>query len=307
MCVSVVYAYAAQITIIAPDLTSALRKPVTVLVFLDTEDVAVSGIGGSFSFPSELFEIESITTESSIVPLWVVQPSLSDEKNFDARTHIIFEGIFPGGYSGVRSPYYKGTKPGMLFLITLIPKNKGTGLLSVDDIILNSFDSNASPIKTESVFKTISVPDLVGPPYRVSQLMREVKSSRLTTIITRDQLINNDAWYLIVNEKENRSSVESIYVVETDTWSAHLVQETSWQKIKSPHVLTYQNRTKYVHVKVVYSDKTYALQTLPPVENYTNISSPSRILIGIGLAIFASLSVLYLYVKHFIRALPKNN
>jgi len=304
--ISVMYVSAAQITIVAPEVTSALRKPVTIQVFLDTEDVTVSGIGGNLSFPTELFDIESMTTESSIVPLWVVQPSLSDEKNFDARTHVVFEGIFPGGYNGVRSPYYKGTKPGILFMITLIPKNKGTGLLSVDDIVLNAFDSKASPIQTNSAFKAISVPDLVGPPYTVSQSLREVKSSTLTTIITRDQLINNNAWYLIVNERENRSSVESVSVAETDDWSPHLVQESLWRNVRSPHVLIYQNRTKYVHVKVRYSNKTYALQTLPPVENYTNIASPSRILLGIGLAIFAVLAVLYMYVKQFIRALPKN-
>ena len=59
-----------------------------------------------------------------------------------------------------------------------------------------------------------------------------------------------------------------------------------------PYVLLFQDRTKYIHVKVVYSDHTYTLRTLPPVENSQSIPSMSRILLGIALLLLC----VYFYV-----------
>lgn len=294
--------YAAKITIDAPKSALGNRQPITVQLFLDANDDVVSGISGSFSFPADLFTIDSLSNQSSIVSLWVTQPAPSQEKYIDGRTHITFEGIFPGGYRGVRSPYYQGYKPGLLFSVTLIPKNKGQGTFVVDDLILNAYNQDATPLPIVSVIQDIRVPELTGPVVSSSNVLREITSKTLTAFITRDQLVNRNAWYLVVNDQEEKSPISQVYVVENDSYSASLVNDRRWRAVTTPYVLFYQDRTKYIHVKVLYANNTYALLTLPPVENSKSISGLSRILVSVIIV----LSLLYFYGKKlFIASFEK--
>lgn len=290
---STTFSYAAKIVIEAPLTTLTNRQPVVVQVLLDAESDKISGISGNFSFPSNLFDIESIGIQSSVVSLWVQQPTISLEKYLDGRTHITFEGIFPGGYDGVRGAYYEGTKPGSLYTVTLIPKNKGTGTIVVDDIIINSFTPDAKQLVSTAQIHEITVPQLTPSPIVIKKEPRHVVSPTLNAFITRDELINRNAWYVVVNERESLSSIDSIFISESEKYNAEQVEDKEWRQVKMPHVLLYQDRTKYVHVKVVYSDQMYTLRTLPPVENSQSISSLSRILVSV----LALLFVVYFYGK----------
>lgn len=296
---------AALITIESPAKTSPNRTPVLVRVMLDPEKNTVSGISGNFSFPTDMFTVKDISAESSAVSLWIKQPKVSDEKYVDGRTHIIFEGIFPGGFDGVRSPYYKGVRPGVIFSLVLIPKYKGVGELIVDDILLHKYDSEATKIPTTNVSAFIENPTFSAVLANSQTTLREIESPTLTAFIGQDALIDNNAWYLMVNEREQKSSIDRIYVAENDQYHAYLVDEYDWRVVKVPYVLTYQNRTKYVHVKIVYSDNSYTFRTIAPVENSKSIPFASRILLGVALA----LSVLYVYANYFfnLRKKQKNN
>jgi hypothetical protein len=287
--------HAARITIDSPPFTSPHKTPITVHFMLDPEKDTLSGMSGNFSFPTELFTLGDISTDSSVVSLWVKQPAVSDEKYLDGRTHITFEGIFPGGYDGVRSAYYQGVRPGVMFSVTLLPKNKGIGFLTVDDILLNAYNSEATPLKAVSVVQSIENPASSEIYVMTQKSPQEVDSSTLLAFISHDSLINTDAWYLMVHEREQKSSVESISVAETDEYYAPRVDEYVWHVEKVPYILYDQKRTKYVHVKVVYSNHTYTLRTLSPVENSQSIPSVSRILLSVALALL----VLYVYVKYF--------
>ncbi len=293
--------YGAVITIASPSNALTNRQPVIVQVFLDSENETISGISGDFSYDTELFTLDTISTENSILSLWVKQPTLSHDIYLDGRTHIIFEGIFPGGYSGVRSPYYQGVRQGKIFSVTLIPKSSGAGNFMVDNIELNAYNSEATPIKTESAIRQITVPFLSGAITSAAHVPVEIKSSSPPSFITRDPLVNNNAWYLVTNDEQGKSAINTIYVAETDDWNAHLVGERQWKKATNQYILAYQQRTKYVHIKIIYSDSTYTLTTLPPVENSTTIPLASRILGGVA----ALLLVFYLYAKYFYIPLSK--
>jgi hypothetical protein len=294
-------AYGASISIASPENALANRQPITIEVFLNLEDETVSGISGSFSYDADLFSIDTISSENSVVSLWVKQPSLSHDIYLDGRTHVTFEGIFPGGYGGIRSPYYQGVMPGKLFTATLIPKNSGTGNFMVDTIELNTYNSEATPIKVDSSIRQITVPRLTGGALNSTRIPTEVKSNTVSSFVTRDPLVNNNAWYLVTNDEQSKSAIDTIYVAETDDWNAHLVDERLWKKATNQYILSYQKRTKYIHIKMVYSDSTYILTTLPPVENSTSIPLTSRILGCIAVLLF----VVYLYAKYFFIPLSK--
>ncbi len=287
---------AAKILINAPSKALSNRQPIVVRVLLDTEQDTLSGISGNFSFPADLFSVESIMTQGSVVSPWVIEPSISEEKYLDNKTHIIFEGIFPGGFSGVRSPYYEGGKAGILFSITLIPNNKGTGTLGVDDIVFNSFSSDAKRLPSEAIFTIITVPQLIGNPAVKSNEPQRVENKSLSLRVDRDELINRNAAYLTLTHSDTFSAVKKIFVVESDTYNGDTILEKEWREVSLPYVLLYQDRTKYIHVKVLYANNTYTIKTLAPVENSKSISGLSRILVGV----LALLFVLFFYGHHLL-------
>ncbi len=288
--------YGATITIDALEKNAQNDSPVVVRVLLDGEDAVISGIAGNFSFPSDMYSLGSVSVENSIVPLWIEQPRISVEKYLDGRTHLSFEGIFPGGYEGVRSPYYKGVVPGSLFSVMLIPKSDGRGVYIVDDILLHSYDSEATIIPTKSSFKIFEIPYFRNVHSEKKQKYTQSTNTSVTAFITRDTLINNNAWYLSLYQQDQKSSIQSIYITENNTNIPSAISEYEWRSSIVPYVLLHQDRTKYIHVKVLYSDNSYELKTLPPVENFQNFSTMSRILGGIA----TLLLVLYLYVT-FLR------
>ncbi len=288
--------YAATVSMVAGDEALANSQPYVVSIVLDVQEDTLSGISGNFSFPTDLFTVSSIRTESSIVSLWAVPPASTDERYLDGRTHITFEGIFPGGYDGVRSPYYVGKKPGVLFSVTLIPKNEGRGTFLVDDIALHAFNKDASIIPTDTAIKTVVVPHLLTlATFPTFEEPHFITSASLTTLITRDTLVGNNSWYLIVNDREAKNAIKKIYVTESYDTTAPSVSSLDWREVSTPYILLDQKRSHYVHVQVLYSDSSYTLQTLLPVENSTHIWHVSRILISISIILL----LLYIYANNF--------
>jgi hypothetical protein len=282
---------AAKIVIGAPSHALGNRQPVVLQLFIDQENDSVSGISGNLSFPSGLFTIDSIRTENSAVSLWVTQPKVSEEKYLDGRTHITFEGIFPGGFDGIRSPYYQGTKPGILFSVVLIPAQAGKGTFVVDNILLNAFNADATALPAVTQVQDITVPTLTAGAPAVNTILSPVSSPTLVASIEQSELINHNAWYLAIHEREPVSAIDSVYVAENDSYDVLSVPTDDWREVATPYILMYQDRTKYIHVKVLYSDNTFTTRTIAPVENSPRISSLSRILIGV----LVILTLLYLY------------
>jgi hypothetical protein len=294
---SLVFSNAATFVIESPIKAPPNGSAVAVRVYVVPEGKVLSGISGNFSFPSTMFDIDSISTESSVVLLWVQQPVLSEEKYLDGRTHVTFEGIFPGGYAGVRSPYYFGIKPGIVFTILLRPKQMGIADIVIDDVKMYEFTSDARELSSQSVSVSIENPASVeGSIHQPKVQAKEVISPTLIASIEKDPLISSSAWYLMVHEREQKSPIQRISIVESNEYHASLVSEYDWRSIKVPYILRDQSRTKYVHVKVEYANNTYAFRTIAPVENYQGIPVYSRILISVALVLL----VLYLYVIYFI-------
>jgi hypothetical protein len=293
--------FAAEIVVEAPSNADVTRQPYTVFVYIDPQNETVSGIAGTLSFPSDLFEVDVISTVGGVVPMWMNTPHVPQEKYFDDRTHITFEGIMPGGFSGVRSPYYEGVRRGLIFTVKLIPKNKGTGNLVLDNVEIRAFDESGTLLSNEGSVKKITVPTLVtSMPKNTSSLSR-IYSPTLITSIMRSELVSNNAWYVDVHEDSTVNSIDHIEIAESESYDPERVPLFLWRTQTMPHVLQYQSRSMYVHVKVVYTNKTYSLQTLQPVENSSNIFYLSRILVSI----IISTLLLYRYGKNFLHLITK--
>ena len=114
-------------------------------------------------------------------------------------------------------------------------------------------------------------------------------------------LVNNNAWYLMINELEQKSSIKKIYVSESEDATAPEVTSSLWREIVIPYILLDQHRSHYVHIKILYSDSSYTIQSLPPVENSSNIWHVSRILLGISVVLL----LLYMHAKNLFTTFTK--
>lgn len=297
-CFTTLSLHAAVLTIESQDTAASNGKPLVVRVFVDPENTPLSALSGTLSFPTDIFDVGDITTQSSIVSVWVNHPQVSTEKYFDSRTRISFGGIMPGGFTGVRSPYYEGVRPGVVFTITLIPKSQGLASLLLDDIELHAYDGTGTTIPTVSFAKTVTVPVLTGTQPKTEASLTEVTSQTLSATLARDPLIESNAWYLTVSEDESVRPINHMEVAESSDYSADRIASYAWKEMSNPYVLLHQSRTKYIHVKVVYENNTYALKTIPPVENSAPFSYLSIILLCIALILF----VLYRHGKYHLFA-----
>lgn len=290
--------HAGSVYIESPRADNHFSGPFLLDVMLDNEGEKVSGISGELSFPQDAFDIYTISTSESVVSPWVAYPEVSKEKYIDGRTHISFEGIFAGGFSGVRSAYYKGEKPGKLFSIIMIPKREGVALFLLDNVSVLGFNEHATPVHTSVVPLKVSVPTITTHTLpEVSK--KEVSSNNLEVMLSRSDLIYSNQWYLSVTEKESYSPLHKMYVAESDTYTPHMVISREWRLATNPYVLTFQDRSKYIHVKVEYSNKSYAFYTIAPVENSNTTRTSSIILIGISTLALLLLVIYGTHIKFF--------
>lgn len=288
-------AHAARMTIVAGEVAPPSGEAFPILLMLDTEGATVSGLSGSFSFDESLFSVDSISTDNSVVSPWVVSPQVSSERYFDGRTHIIFEGIFAGGYSGVKSPYYKGEREGKVITVFLRPKKAGETNFVLDSLSLRAFNEDATEIPIQGVVKRIKVGEDTRITKKVDRELVRVSGENITAMIAKSDLIGRGAFHLVVDDKGGRSSVALMYVAESKSYDDRFLNEADWHKANNPYILLSQDRSKYIHVKIIYSDGTYAVKTIAPVDNKPTSSSNSHILLGIGMLIVAF--CLYVYSK----------
>jgi hypothetical protein len=285
----------------SPATASSNREPLSFSVFLDGENNTISGISGDLSFPSELFDVKVIGTHNGVVPLWITSPKVSEEKLFDQRTHIVFEGIIPGGFGGVRSPYVRGTFPGIVFTVTLIPKGEGKGNFILNNVEIHAYDDKGTIISSKGDTKPVSVPHLSGKEFVSSSELTITDNRTVRMTVNNSDLVNDSAPYLFVNDENSSRIIHHIEIAESSEYSPSNVSIYEWHTANNPHLLVYKARTKYIHAKVVYTNNTFTYKTLPPVENSQAFVNLSRILLYIVVVV----SLLYHYGKNFLHIVSK--
>jgi hypothetical protein len=288
---------AARLQVLAPERVPATGEPFAVVVTLDTEGEVVSGVEGSLSFDENLFSIDSISIDSSVVSPWISFPHASLDRYFDNRTHIIFEGIFAGGFGGVKSAYYEGSREGKVFTVVLRPRSYGETTLVLDSLSLRGFNEKATEIPVSIIEKRIRVNAGTKFLKKENKNLQRVRGDSLSIMVAKSDLIDGGALHLVIDDKEPRSSVTEIYVAESSGYDGELIKSSEWHEATNPYILLFQNRSRYIHVKVIYSNDTYVIKTIEPVDNLQTYNRNSHILITIGMLIVAF--CLYAYAKKY--------
>jgi len=110
-------AQAAGLTFSPSSVTVDAGTSVTETVVVSSSDQALNAISGTVSFPTDLLQVVSVSRVSSILSLWVVEPTFS---NTDGT--ISFSGIVP-------NPGYTGGN-GRVFSIQFRAKKAGTATIA---------------------------------------------------------------------------------------------------------------------------------------------------------------------------------
>jgi hypothetical protein len=255
-------------------------------VMIDTGGESINALAGDISLPSELLSVDSISTVGSVTPLWLTQPKVSNQKELDTRTRVAFEAVFPGGFTGVRSPYYDGTRAGKLFSVRLRPESEGEAVLLLENIDIRLNDGQATQVPQDPVVASISIPAVstLPPLQHSSTVEHEISSDAIQTFITKDDGDTGN-WVLMIHDETNSTTVKQYSVVESRTSNPQDIHFYEWKKITFPYKLEYQSRSYFIHIKAEYEDGSYSYTTLEPVQKNNDTSGISRILILIASAL----------------------
>lgn len=288
--------YAATVNLGVSDSPSGTK---IVHVSLDTDGDTVNAVSGTLSFPADMYQIKVLDTANSIVSLWAVSPALNKERNFNLRSQVVFEGIMPGGFSGVRSPYYTGERSGKLFDIELIPVSSGEAVLLFDDMQVLAHDGKGTklPVNTNELSLQVKKPQSI---FSERKDMTRVTTGDLHPFTMRTPDVADGKWFLVNEFSSHQKALKELLVAETTEYNPERVRPYDWRSIVGTYVLLYQHRDKFVHVKAVYYDNTYEVATLQPVENLQSNSLGSYILVSIIMLLLGNIVRTY-YVTRTAR------
>ena len=181
---------------------------VTETVFVASADQALNAISGVISFPADLLQVISVSKASSILSLWVADPTFS---NVDGT--ISWSGIVPNpGYLGGR---------GQVFSIQFRGKKSGTATISFSSssqVLAN--DGNGTDILTDTQSGTVIISTTQSQPAPTSApvpssvtTVPSSQSSDLLAHITSSSHPNETLWYKIphaVFDWTNAQGVSSV-------------------------------------------------------------------------------------------------
>lgn len=283
-------------------------------VMLDPEEEQVNAFSGTIIIPDNLVFAESVDTKDSIAPIWMKSPQSSLQENIKKKEFgkISFEGVIPGGFDGIRSPYYEGRRAGKIFTLTLRPKSKGEGYLSLDNVSVLKNDGKATPAYVITRSATIVIPDLktipIKPKGAISQQAsyRDAIEKTLDAYVIRNEDIAGGKWAVVIEDDNSRHTILGYRVAESASAITDDVPFFEWKEATSPFILSYQNRNRFIHVEALYADGTRNIKIISPVENASDELTLWRILIGIAIGIIV---VYVLQKRHVIQSFlifPKN-
>ena len=170
-------ASAATLSLSPVQTTVGVGEVVTETVFVSSADQAMNAISGTVSFPNNLLQVVSVSRASSVLSLWVQEPTFSN-----ADGTISFSGIVPNpGYTGNR---------GQVFSIQFRGKQTGTGTVvfsSSSQVLAN--DGNGTDILSNTSSATVTVSS--GAPSTPAPTPSVIETVTITSPTHPDQA----KWY----------------------------------------------------------------------------------------------------------------
>lgn len=236
---------------------------VSVTIYADSAGESINAIEGALSYSKDLLTLDSISTTNSVIDLWVEQPK-------EDGGRLTWAGLIPGGFTGVRSAFYEGERPGSVFKAVFRVIHPGTATFSFSRAAVALNDGKG----TAATLSTVPISFYVEPPSSALGTQTKSKSKDPLVIpddaitINRSPLVQNNKWYVFLAADGNTISVQKYEVAESHAENPADVSSIFWHTITGPYILTDQSRESYVHVRVTAQDGRVGYKTIAPLTPY---------------------------------------
>ncbi|MBP9710819.1 MAG: hypothetical protein KBD50_00930 [Candidatus Pacebacteria bacterium] len=174
-------AYAAQLSVSATPSTVQVGSTVTVTVHVNSEGVAINNAEGSLTFPRDIFDVVSVSSDISIFSLWIQAPT------YNGNNAISFNG-------GLPSPGYVGAS-GKVFSVVLRAKAAGSAAFALENSAVRANDGLGTNVLTRSTggFATVQAPKTVPVTQPATKSAPSAASSVLS--VKSQTHSEEDRWY----------------------------------------------------------------------------------------------------------------
>lgn len=166
---------AASLSVTASPTTVLAGNTVTVSVLVNSEGIAINNAEGSLTFPRELFDVVSVSSDVSIFSLWIQAPT------YNGNSAISFNG-------GVPSPGYLGSN-GKVFSVVLRAKSSGSASFALVNTAVRANDGLGTNVLSRSTGASVVVQALQNTPVTQPQL-----AGYALTVFSETHPIQ-DRWY----------------------------------------------------------------------------------------------------------------
>ncbi|MFH1162332.1 MAG: hypothetical protein V1696_03640 [Candidatus Jorgensenbacteria bacterium] len=242
-------AEAAQFSATSPFPAVRVDDEFLVTAWLDTEGEDINATEGRLSFPHRSLELKKIYENDSVMNLWVEKPRQ------DADGSVVWSGIIPGGFEGVLSPYYTGTRPGKLFSLLFKAQQPGSATVYFANARALLDDGKGTGASVTSSGVTIGILPSQGGTATHDRSVLELQSDKeppgeFTPEVSRDPSLFGGDWFVVFSTDDKGTGVDHYDIYESRfNWKNIGAQK--WTLGESPYHLRDQSRQSYIYVKAV--------------------------------------------------------
>ncbi len=175
-------ALAASLNITSNSTSLSPGDVATLYVVLNSEGVAINNAEATIKFPTDLFDIVSVSKAGSVFSLWVEEPSFSNSSGV-----VTFNG-------GVPTPGFNGSQ-GPVLSIAIRAKSSGQGDFVFSSAAVRANDGLGSDVLNNKQGKSITVVKKDQPAPAVSPAPVAESLGDIALHITSPTHANQDQWY----------------------------------------------------------------------------------------------------------------
>lgn len=225
-------------------------------VTLISEEEPANALEGILNV-SDSLKLKEVRTASSIIPLWIIAPTLRTQSSIE------FAGVIPGGFQGLYGSSWIGMRPGIVTSLVLEAVSVGEGAVSFSSgTRVLSNDGFGTPLPLQVFGATFAIGDKEYGSRTVSSPTDSTPPELFELHIIDGSEIGKSGPTLIFETSDKQTQV-SYYEIAFDK-KLKKEDELSWVRVESPYVLSRTHLSQYIFVRAVDEAGNTRMTYLPP-------------------------------------------
>ncbi len=309
---------AASLYIDPPNLSLKRGEVAVLAVRLDTDEATgecVNAVDGVITYPENM-SIDDISIGSSILPIWVEQPIIDQEKR-----QITFAGGIPNGYCG----RVAGDPQLTNHLLELVVRSPGFTVGGTDETTARIEFAPETQVFRNDGQGTLASLQTFGSTIRLSQQLGNNVDSTWQDAVDADTIPPEDfsirlernrnafgnEYYIVFNTTDKQTGIDQYQVMEEPisqlgsfSWGR---ADAPWVTAQSPYELKDQSLNSVIRVRALDKAGNEYIATLIPDESLRTMSTEMKVLMGIAAGIGVLLVLIIGTVLWYVRRQNRRN